>query len=235
MNRKDKNLEALSAHLDGEQEDDFIKALLRDDALLNKRHEEYARLGALLRAMPDPDLHSAFTTRVMAHAREAGQTGPVWNLWRLLAPMAGLAALLIFAAFLALNETVTAPSTVASMPTEKPPLVVREDLTSEEVVVGEMARLIDQGVVLELYPEEEFVGEEVLGAEVVEEPEVLAEDWQEMIAREVYAYVASEHWNDTTEEVLWNAPDIEVEYEQLTEPQRAEFVELLIDYRENLS
>ncbi len=235
MNRDEKKLEALSAHLDGEQEDDFIKGLLRDDASLDMRREEYARLGALLRAMPDPEVHPAFATRVMAHAREAGRARPAWNPWRLLAPMVGLAAIVMFAAYLALNETVTAPTTMASMPTENPPLVVREDLTNEEVVVGEMARLIDQGVVLELYPEEESVDEDVVEAELVEEPEVLEEDWQALITREVYAYVASEYWNDTTEEVLWNAPDIEVEYEQLTEPQRAEFVELLGNYQENLS
>ncbi len=210
-----------------------MASLFREDSSLAERRNEYAQLGSLLRSLPDPDVHPAFLTRVMAHAREEGMAHRVWNPWHMLTSVVGLAAVVLFAGYLALYETVTAPATELADSSGTTQVAEREDWTNEELVVGQMTRLIDEGVVLELYPEAEPVDD--VAVETEPEVEIMTEDWQEAIARDVYAYVSSDHWSSTTEEVLWNAPDIETEYDMLTAPQREEFVELLRSYGENLS
>jgi hypothetical protein len=95
-----------------------------------------------------------------------------------------------------------------------------------------MEQMLDQGVQLELYADEDVIEPE---AETAVEPvEPLSPEWREEIAREVYAYVSDPYWSTTEEEPLWFAPDYEDEYEALSNPERAVFLDLLRTYQENV-
>ena len=120
---------------------------------------------------------------------------------------------------------------------EKQPVVavLRKDWADEEQVVGQMEQMLDQGVELELYTEEEIVEPEAEAAvEPIEPAEPLSPEWREEIAREVYAYVSDPYWSTAEEEPLWFAPDYEDEYEALSNPERAVFLDLLRTYQENV-
>ncbi|MFM1921752.1 MAG: hypothetical protein RLZZ303_3386 [Candidatus Hydrogenedentota bacterium] len=225
MNLNEKELERISAALDGEGAD---SGSAPGEAA--GRQASYARLGDMLRSLPDPEVHPAFATRVLAHAREENARRSVWLPWRWLAPAAGLLAVAALA--FVLIPDAQEPGTVSSPP-EGMSIALREDWTNEEVVVEAMEELIDQGHVLELYPAELEAEETPEPVEPVEE--LGTEDWSESIARDVYAYVSDTYWQDSTEELLWTAPDYEDEYDALSPGQREAFEELMLNYRDQLS
>ncbi len=233
MNDKERWAEELSAYLDGESRDAAaLEKLLAEQPGLARQHNDYARIGALLRSLPDPDVHPAFATRVVAHAIEAGAAPAPWLPWlRWLVPAAGLAAVVIGAVY------VQQEAAVVEAPVEEQPVVavLRKDWADEEKVVGAMEKMLDQGVELELYTEEEFVEPEAeTPVEPVEPAEPLSPEWRQEIAREVYAYVSDPYWSTTEDEPLWFAPDYEEEYEALSNPERAVFLDLLRTYQENV-
>lgn len=225
MNLNEKDLERISAALDGEDMDTASKG-----GHAAGRQASYARLGELLRSLPEPEVHPAFATRVLAHARQEKTRRPVWLSWRWLVPASGLLAMGALA--LMLMPDAKDPAVVPSAP-EGTAIALREDWTNEEIVVDAMEDLIDQGHVLELYPAETEAEEAVESLEPVELPGT--EDWSESIARDVYAYVSDAYWQDTTEEVLWTAPDYEEEYDALNPGQRETFKELMVNYGDQLS
>lgn len=226
MNDKERWAEELSAYLDGESRDAAaLEKLLAEQPGLARQHNDYARIGALLRSLPDPDVHPAFATRVVAHAIEAGPAPAPWVAWlKWLVPAAGLAAVVLGAVYLQQEEAVVEETPVIA--------VLRKDWADEEKVVGQMEQMLDQGVQLELYADEDVIEPE---AETAVEPvEPLSPEWREEIAREVYAYVSDPYWSTTEEEPLWFAPDYEDEYEALSNPERAVFLDLLRTYQENV-
>lgn len=225
MNLNEKDLERISAALDGEDAGAASKA---GDAV--ERQASYARLGELLRSLPEPEVHPAFATRVLAHAREENTGRSIRFSWRWLAPVSGLLAVAALA--LMLTPDTQEPGAVSSPP-KSTAIALRLDWTNEEVVVEAMEELIDQGHVLELYPAEIEAEEAVESLEPLEE--LGTEEWSESIARDVYAYVSDAYWQDTTEEVLWSAPDYEEEYDALNPGQRETFKELMVNYRDQLS
>ena len=225
MNLNEKDLERISAALDGEDAD---SGSAPGEAA--GRQASYARLGELLRSLPEPEVHPAFATWVLAHAREEKTRRPVWLSWRWLVPASGLLAMGALA-LMVLPDT-QEPAAVSSAP-ESTAIALREDWTNEEVVVEAMEELIDQGHALELYPAETEAEEAVEPVEPLEE--LGTEDWSESIARDVYAYVSDTYWQDTAEELLWTAPDYEEEYDALSPGQRETFEELMVNYRDQLS
>lgn len=71
MNEKRLN-EELSAYLDDESKDpQRIARLLQKDEAAARRYMELSKLSAHLKALPEPDVHPAFATRVIAEVREA--------------------------------------------------------------------------------------------------------------------------------------------------------------------
>lgn len=89
---KKMNMEELSAYLDGEARDpDAVRNALQSDPALARRYMQLAKLSTHLKALPLPNVHPAFTTRVMAHVREA-KPAPArsWFQWVMSAVVAGL-------------------------------------------------------------------------------------------------------------------------------------------------
>ncbi len=71
MNEKRLN-EELSAYLDDESKDPRrIARLLQKDEAAARRYMELSKLSTHLQALPEPDVHPAFSTRVLAEVREA--------------------------------------------------------------------------------------------------------------------------------------------------------------------
>ncbi|GMU91031.1 MAG: hypothetical protein AMXMBFR4_00890 [Candidatus Hydrogenedentota bacterium] len=97
MNRKRFD-EELSAYLDGESDDpEAVARLLQKDADAARRYMEWSKLSAHLRALPPPQVHPAFATRVVALARESSAPHrPPRLAW-----LYGLAAAALFAVIVA--------------------------------------------------------------------------------------------------------------------------------------
>lgn len=249
MNNEEKWMEELSAYLDGEAADKkTVEQFLQRDPALARRVEDYTRMGALLRSMPDPDVHPAFATRVVAHALEAGPARPALRWWQVLMPAAAVAAVMLYVFAVQLQNNAapaTQPSTqVAATIAPDDPIIPRNDWTNEESVVGAMETLIDQGVTFEVYgtevaPEAELEAPLETEAPVTSEPaakegvEPMTPEWGQQIAREVYAYVSDPYWNSPQSEVLWFRPDVEQEIESMSAPEQRLFQELLRSYQEN--
>jgi len=241
MSNEDKWLEELSAYLDGEAADaPGVEEHLRREPALSRRGEDYTRIGALLRSLPEPDVHPAFATRVVAHAVEAGPA-PTWRWWQVLVPALGLAAVAV-AAFLLQQPEAPAPTQVAETIPAQETITLRKDWTDEENVVGAMEQLIDQGVTFDLDTPEAAVEAEAEEPMLVEAPatpapetplEPLTPEWSQEIARDVYAYVSDTYWLSPESEVLWFRPDVEQEVESLSAPEQRLFQELLRTYQEN--
>ncbi|GMV99297.1 MAG: hypothetical protein AMXMBFR84_04360 [Candidatus Hydrogenedentota bacterium] len=89
----DKKLqELLSAYLDGESDDaEAVRGMLEKHPEAFRRYREYTALSESLRALPRAEADAAFSTRVMAHVREA-RPAPRFRVWRLLAPVFATAA-----------------------------------------------------------------------------------------------------------------------------------------------
>ncbi len=239
MNNEEKWLEELSAYLDGEASDARgVEELVRREPALARRSEDYTRLGALLRSLPEPDVHPAFVTRVVAHAVEAGPA-PAWRWWQVLVPAFSCVVIALVALSVWQAQPTTNPQLASQAPSQPENITLRKDWTDEESVVGAMETLIDQGVVLEVYAGEDGVevASEVETETTVEIPAVSTEpltaEWGKEIARDVYAYVSDSYWLAPESEVLWFRPDADQEYETLSPPEQQRFMELLRAYQEN--
>ena len=87
--------EELSAYLDGEAEDaEKMARLLHEDSSAARQFLEMAKLSAHLKALPGPDIHPAFATRVLARVREEAPASRRSFRWAWIAGPA-VAALLI--------------------------------------------------------------------------------------------------------------------------------------------
>jgi len=98
---KDRRLyEELSAYLDGESGDaDKMAALLQNDSAAARQYLEMAKLSAHLRALPAPDVHPAFATRVLAHIREGAPAPRRSRRWAWTAGLFAAAALVALVVF----------------------------------------------------------------------------------------------------------------------------------------
>lgn len=126
MNDNDKRLEDLSAYLDGyASEPERVRAEVEKDPNLAARLDQWQRLSDQLRQLEDPEVHPAFTTRVMASVREESERSlPLWRRV-LVAGWAIPAVLVVFiagtslyqgTAWLRTDNVVSAPVTQAETP-----------------------------------------------------------------------------------------------------------------------
>lgn len=96
MNEKD--LIRLSELLDhGNPTSPEALELLRDPELAERFHQ-YQGLRRQLRELEEPAANPAFVTRVMATVRETPVATPVWQSWRVWAPLAAAACLVLMSA-----------------------------------------------------------------------------------------------------------------------------------------
>jgi hypothetical protein len=113
MNEKRLN-EELSAYLDDESSDaKRISRMLQSDERAAKRYSELTKLSACVKALPAPEVHPAFATRVLAQARETRQVRAWPRAWKL-APGGALAFLVVCA--LGWNAFRDAPQTATEDP-----------------------------------------------------------------------------------------------------------------------
>lgn len=136
MNDKRLN-EELSAYLDGESRDvDSIARLLKSDPEVARRHQEYAILSSALKALPPPEVHPAFATRVLAQARET-RRAPGWLRPPRLAAGIGLTALVVGAGI-----WMSLPATVSVAPaTPDPEVAAVLELRHSDEPLGPFAAL----------------------------------------------------------------------------------------------
>ena len=118
MNDKDRQRlnEMLSAYIDGASDaPDEVERLIRTDAEAGRLYAQLSRLSAGLRALPAPDVHPAFATRVLAHVREErdAAAAPAWRhaLPKVLALFAGVAMIAVAVwPFLPNDKGITTPT-----------------------------------------------------------------------------------------------------------------------------
>jgi hypothetical protein len=82
MNEDERIIEELSAHIDGLAEDPVaLDEAMRRDPDLARRYEQMLAISRRLNALPAPDVHPAFVTRVMAHVAETqpARRAPWWR------------------------------------------------------------------------------------------------------------------------------------------------------------
>ncbi|MBI1317863.1 MAG: hypothetical protein GC168_02805 [Candidatus Hydrogenedens sp.] len=211
--------EELSALLDGEAaQPDAVQRAVSEDADLRARLDEYQRLGDAMRALPKPDVHPAFATRVMASIQEIeAAPAPVRSLrWWWAAAGLGAAAMLA----LVLNQGgVNAPAVPKVELAENPsPVVIEEPVSEETAIVARMAERMESGEEIALYeaPEETADG--------VAEP-----GWLDRVYEEVYAQL--EYYGDTNEPLLYDDSFIEM-MDELDAQQRQALDLLLQSYME---
>ena len=90
----------LSAYLDGESGDaDKMAALIQQDSAAARQYLEMAKLSAHLRALPAPDVHPAFATRVLAHIREEAPAPRRSRRWAWTAGLFAAAAIVALVVF----------------------------------------------------------------------------------------------------------------------------------------
>ncbi|MBI2434400.1 MAG: hypothetical protein HYV26_16200 [Candidatus Hydrogenedentes bacterium] len=150
-------LDELSAYIDGEAKDaDRITRHLQHCESCARHRIELLKLGAHLRALPQPEESAAFAARVMARI-EAQQTArPFWQLNLLIPAFAGTAVLLLVTTLALYGLSLTASS---------PPMQIaqpRNTWVDEEVVVSELAALINSGADVSMVEEPVLAAEDPL-------------------------------------------------------------------------
>ena len=97
MNEKDRRLfETISAYIDGESDKPReVERLIETDAEAARLHRELSWMSMSMQALPAPEVHPAFATRIVAHVREQAVADAA-PAWRFVFPkvMGGLAAVL---------------------------------------------------------------------------------------------------------------------------------------------
>ncbi len=135
MKKTNRTIDEISAYLDGEAADaDAAQRLIQQSEEAATAYVAYSKLSAHLKALPEPDVHPAFATRVLARIEEEqAARSPRWVRW--FAGATAAAALCLAAALpFALNrdETPGAPTTTATN-------------VSEDAIVNELARRVAEG------------------------------------------------------------------------------------------
>jgi len=143
--------EELSAFLDGEAEQpDAVRRALDEDAALRGSAVVYRRMGNDLKALPKPDVHPAFATRVMAAIEEA-EPAPRRSLrWAWATGFATAAAVAVLVLLLRAAPTAETPGFQL---TEHAP-VTAAPLSDDSSVLNEMALRLESGEELALFEEE---------------------------------------------------------------------------------
>lgn len=85
MSEKEKQqlFETISAYIDGESDTPHeVARLIETNAEAARLYRELSRMSSSMQALPAPDVHPAFATRIVAHVREhaAADAAPVWRL-----------------------------------------------------------------------------------------------------------------------------------------------------------
>ncbi|MCL4691616.1 MAG: hypothetical protein KJ060_03795 [Candidatus Hydrogenedentes bacterium] len=139
MNDKRLN-EELSAYLDDESKDKArIADLLKNDPEAVRKLSEYSALSKALKALPAPEVHPAFATRVLAQARETRRAS-AWSRAPRLAGGVVLSALIVGFCVWAML-----PGTVPSTPQEQEPEVAAVlELRHSDEPLGPFASLMDE-------------------------------------------------------------------------------------------
>ncbi|MBI3117699.1 MAG: hypothetical protein HYZ00_03370 [Candidatus Hydrogenedentes bacterium] len=164
-------LDELSAYIDGEAKDaDRITRHLQHCESCARHRMELLKLGAHLRALPQPEESAAFAAHVMARVTEQEAVRPFWRLNLLIPTFAGIAVMLLITT-LALYGLTLAPASPPGQ-TAQPPTTTWVD---EEVVVLELAALIDSGADLSVVEEPALAEESTLAEEDPEAPVTMDE------------------------------------------------------------
>ncbi len=83
MNEKDRRLfETISAYIDGESDKPReVERLIETDAEAARLHRELSWMSMSMQALPAPEVHPAFATRIVAHVREqaVADAAPAWR------------------------------------------------------------------------------------------------------------------------------------------------------------
>ena len=172
MNEKER-MDALSAFLDGEAErPETVRRALEADLALRERADAYRRMCAELRALPKPEVHPAFATRVMAAIRDEAPAPRRSLRWAWAAGFAGAAAVALY----------TLLPRTAEPPVEAPLVQLTSGapangvLLGDDVVLNQMELRLESGEELVLFGEEES-----------EESAMPEPDWLDTMYDEVYA------------------------------------------------
>jgi len=212
MIKKDWN-EELSAFLDGEADQpDAVRRALEEDAALCGRADAYRKMGDGLKALPKPDVHPAFATRIMAAIEEA-EPAPRRSLRWFWAAGCAAAALVALALLLRTAPT-TEPSGIQL--TESSPATA-EPLSDDSSVLNEMALRLESGEDLALF-EDEAAGTS---------PD-LDPNWLDTLYDEVYASL------ETYDDAPLGQEDFLVTLETLDAPERETLDALLRSYLEEV-
>ncbi|MDZ4859209.1 MAG: hypothetical protein SGI88_09490 [Candidatus Hydrogenedentes bacterium] len=223
MNERDMNRmhDELSAFLDGEAENtDAIKDLIARDAGAAKLYAEMSVASAQLKSLAAPDVHPAFTTRVMAQVRD--ERAPKldrsrrWTFARL--SMAAAAGLCI--AYIA-SEMFYAPQ---ALPTTKAPY------DGQVAQVLELRNQPDHALLTGL---DGAMPEAAITGEWLESGYALTELAPDDALDQKYADVVSTFAALTSDDVAFDDDgDVYAAMEQLTDDQRRALQSLLAEYSE---
>ena len=138
-----KDLENLSAYLDDDSSIDpeEVESILRENAELSSRHEQWSAISEAMRDMPQPEVEAAFHTRTMAAIREI-EPAPKAFPWQwpvgvgaLIA--AGIAAVVFFSS--QSTTPITDTSEEAFADAEEVEYVLAERLDASEDYTSELA------------------------------------------------------------------------------------------------
>lgn len=124
MSEKDRQrmYEMLSAYLDGESDaPQEVERLLQTDAEAARLYAELSRMSTRLKALPEPDVHPAFATRVMAHVREVREAEAATPVWRFVVPKLSVAAVAV--ALIGIAVWPFWPDKGITAPTQNDPIV----------------------------------------------------------------------------------------------------------------
>lgn len=137
-------IEELSAYIDGEARDpEGIARHLRSCESCARRHMELLKLSSHLRTLPEPEVHPAFLTRVMATVEEQAQAPA--RRWAPILRLGSAAALVVLAVAL-LQRFDTQPAPPVEEKVAVKDAVDLDRYLDEDTVTLELARLLDAGV-----------------------------------------------------------------------------------------
>ena len=200
----------LSAYLDGEAEDpEGVARHLRECPECARQYAQLAKFSNGLRAVPDPEVHPAFLTRVMAEVAETRTTR--WRPWslRLVLLAAAAALVLVVLGLAALRDT--APSSGSGDYT----LAKKLMHTDDETLIAE----IEPYVSLEEDPEELLVAYSIAPYDYG----VLGDD-------DLLDGLASAEWFDDFAEVWDQRADLDTMLASLDHEETEALKELLNEY-----
>lgn len=207
MNEKRLN-EELSAYLDGEAPSpEAIARLLQRDEEAARRYMELSKLSAHLKSLPEPEVHPAFATRVLAEARET-EPAPHLAVWWKLAPLGVATAVLAVVIIVVADRNTSTPSY------EPDVAVVLEVRQEGDAALGPFAGLMDEDLLAK--PENPTPTTEAAGEDSFDETLETA--------------VASAMWLTPSENGEPAQQDIDSMIETLDDTEIGVLKELLVEY-----